>query len=57
MSGIRRFFWNTQKSFMGIEFLKYAPVKAVILPATVILPAYILLNLNKGNLIQKSTFF
>jgi hypothetical protein len=48
MSGVRRFFWNTKKAFMGTELLKYAPIKAATFPLLVILPAYLLLNAQKG---------
>jgi hypothetical protein len=48
MSGIRRFFWNTQKSFMGVQMFKYAPLKAAIFPIGVVLPAYLLINAQKG---------
>jgi hypothetical protein len=48
MSGIRRFFWNVNESFMGKKLLAYAPIQASILPIAIILPAYLLINGIKG---------
>lgn len=46
--GVRRFFWNIKESFVGVEFLKYAPIQAAILPVSVLIPAYLFINAQKG---------
>lgn len=56
MAGIRRFFWNIRKSFIGPTMLTYAPFQAAMLPVGIILPAFVFMEYQKGKFILKPYF-